>query len=1194
MKKYLVLIALFVFAFGYSQQGPPHKTRTQLQLDEADETTTVNNLLTRGDDKIVDIVTWDEFITLLENEGIGGGGAGNTDLSATHSPTGVVVSSSTGDDATLLFATPINAGLLSPADKTIIDNLSSFDPTNYARTDIDEIFEQGITVIDGIRIGNQSTYGYLNFYGGGTGEVKASISFDAQTKDIVFVNNEVSGNYSFDGTVAVSDPVGNTDAVNMQYMEDNLAGTTNTTAFVPTADYHPATKKYVDDEIIAGGGYNDENAQDAIGSILLDGTSINFTYDDNTPSITGEVIMSALSITTSQITDFGTYVQSTDNTTFTGNNTFNEAITYNATNAEIDAIGENVVMSVDWYLDNLYHTGDNIAITPAGNLTSTDVQNALEELQIDIDNTVAGNIQYAITTDYTTDASNSGQKGIMTSGNTITIDGTGLLVEYENTIVNGSANNITVDIAAGQSTFNNQTLPAILAPGYYVYMEKTGATQWSVIIGGAGGGGGGDVYLAGNQTFTGNNVFDENITLNSDPTTGDHIGNVTYNDNRYATEEVDRITKNANFSTTLAEKGDFIDMTGGTTVTLDLTGLPDGYNQTVFNDTGGNVALSSANTIKGQNNSIPNGYFATYVLDSVAGEWLVSTPGAGGGSGAVDSVNGETGAVVLTSDDIDDTGQAHQFVTATDVTNLGNLSGVNSGDQTITLTGDITGSGTGSFATTIANGAVQMDDLDATGTPSASTILFGDGVWRSISGGGDMLKSVYDTNDDGAVNNTDSLGGVVASDYARLSQANTFTNIGNTFQTRLTIGDNTITNPTLYFESTNGPNTGIIQADLNAMSFNSNGISFQISSANSQLQTAWDPTTGDGIGNRDYNDGRYAINSHNHGTFDRNTADLSGATVFDRIAVTDGIVTDIGTRNITLANLGYVGDLDANNYVHPTGDGNLHVPASGSTNSGNVLTATSTPGQYVWSAPASGGMTSWDIEVDGVFKEAITQGENVSFDSGTGIQVTGTTVTNPNLTFALTNTAVTPGTYNSANITVDAQGRITSAAAGAQGTMSSFRLVDKTGTLREAITDGEDIGFVGGNGIGVVIDTTTDPDITFSLGGLSADWNAGSYNITAGGFYESSMRSLKMNIAPFTKSALELIRSLEIVSYDRIEGAKNKIGVIIEDTPEEFGNEDMTAVDIYKTVFIQAKAIQELEEKIEQLESRIEKLENGN
>ena len=30
-----------------------------------------------------------------------------------------------------------------------------------------------------------------------------------------------------------------------------------------------------------------------------------------------------------------------------------------------------------------------------------------------------------------------------------------------------------------------------------------------------------------------------------------------------------------------------------------------------------------------------------------------------------------------------------------------------------------------------------------------------------------------------------------------------------------------------------------------------------MSNANSQLECAWDPTTGDGIGNRDYNDARY-------------------------------------------------------------------------------------------------------------------------------------------------------------------------------------------------------------------------------------------------------------------------------------------------------------------------------------------------
>jgi len=47
----------------------------------------------------------------------------------------------------------------------------------------------------------------------------------------------------------------------------------------------------------------------------------------------------------------------------------------------------------------------------------------------------------------------------------------------------------------------------------------------------------------------------------------------------------------------------------------------------------------------------------------------------------VQSVNTATGAVVLDADDIDDTSTSHKFVTASDITNLGNLSGTNTGDQ---------------------------------------------------------------------------------------------------------------------------------------------------------------------------------------------------------------------------------------------------------------------------------------------------------------------------------------------------------------------------------------------------------------------------------------------------------------------------------------------------------------------------------
>jgi len=47
----------------------------------------------------------------------------------------------------------------------------------------------------------------------------------------------------------------------------------------------------------------------------------------------------------------------------------------------------------------------------------------------------------------------------------------------------------------------------------------------------------------------------------------------------------------------------------------------------------------------------------------------------------VQSVAGQTGTVTLDADDISDASTTNKFVTAVDVTNLGNLSGTNTGDQ---------------------------------------------------------------------------------------------------------------------------------------------------------------------------------------------------------------------------------------------------------------------------------------------------------------------------------------------------------------------------------------------------------------------------------------------------------------------------------------------------------------------------------
>lgn len=64
-----------------------------------------------------------------------------------------------------------------------------------------------------------------------------------------------------------------------------------------------------------------------------------------------------------------------------------------------------------------------------------------------------------------------------------------------------------------------------------------------------------------------------------------------------------------------------------------------------------------------------------------------------------------------------------------------NLSGTNTGDQTITLTGDVTGSGTGSFATTIQDGSVDLASDVAGSLPLANLTAGANGTFLKTIGG---------------------------------------------------------------------------------------------------------------------------------------------------------------------------------------------------------------------------------------------------------------------------------------------------------------------------------------------------------------------------------------------------------------------------------------------------------------------------
>lgn len=102
--------------------------------------------------------------------------------------------------------------------------------------------------------------------------------------------------------------------------------------------------------------------------------------------------------------------------------------------------------------------------------------------------------------------------------------------------------------------------------------------------------------------------------------------------------------------------------------------------------------------------------------------------------------------------------------------------------------------------TSTTNGNVKIDNLEKTvytlpiatetvlgGVKAGNNITIGaDGTISSVVAGGDMLKSTYDTNSDGIVNDSDKLGGQLPSYYAKESDLDLKTSINDSNTTSLT------------------------------------------------------------------------------------------------------------------------------------------------------------------------------------------------------------------------------------------------------------------------------------------------------------------------------------------------------------------------------------------------------------------------
>jgi len=157
-----------------------------------------------------------------------------------------------------------------------------------------------------------------------------------------------------------------------------------------------------------------------------------------------------------------------------------------------------------------------------------------------------------------------------------------------------------------------------------------------------------------------------------------------------------------------------------------------------------------------------------------------------------------------------------------------------------------------------------------------------------------------------------------------------------------------------------------------------------------------------------------------------------------------------------------------------TGSGTLQLDLDGGT-AGQFLRQDGT-----W-ASVPGGYSSWELNVNGVVAADITDGAVVDLIDGTGIDITNLKSA---VTIGLATTGVTAGSYTSADITVDAEGRITAASAGGSGTMTSFDVAADTGTAT-TIGNGDTLTVTGGEGIDTVV-STDEVTVTLDLTELSA------------------------------------------------------------------------------------------------------------
>ena len=241
--------------------------------------------------------------------------------------------------------------------------------------------------------------------------------------------------------------------------------------------------------------------------------------------------------------------------------------------------------------------------------------------------------------------------------------------------------------------------------------------------------------------FLWSNVYTETLNLDGIPAQNNPVGSTLSSGNIW-------VGDSGNRAASKAMSGDVaISNLGATTIQSNSVALT--------TDTAGNYVLGlTESTGIDVSGTAGEGWSPTIAFDSTE----IGTTTWGSGSGITWTYDAGVSDPVVTfgSGTVGITGS----LSAT------NLSGTNTGDQTITLTGDVTGSGVGSFAATIANDVVtygKMQNISATDRLlGRSTIGAGDVEEITVSGDIAQSGSTFTIQANSVALTTDTTGNYVA------------------------------------------------------------------------------------------------------------------------------------------------------------------------------------------------------------------------------------------------------------------------------------------------------------------------------------------------------------------------------------------------------------------------------------------------